>query len=435
MLIRESNISPSSQKRDLILIDAGYFLTREVVRALCAEGHGVVVIPFHMPTNAYLPDPKIYSIFLNNVIGACEKYSPDALITINHLGFDTEGRLVELLETLDLPSLIWYVDSPRYILLDHQNNVSDLAGIFLWDRSYVSWMKQIGFTHVAELPLATDPEIFHPELEGLNLNNSSTPSALTFVGDSMKFAVERANLKLQPALAELIFESDLDSPTIWASQFCNNLINKQLAQRKPGWTILQELQEQSPDSNPSIHEDSSRYSSLDWLNLESTLVLLATRVYRENVLKQLTASEEVEKFQIFGDEGWRKILNGKTEIFPQVDYYTKLSQLYQRAGGIVNLTGFQMPHALNQRCYDVPAAGGFILTDDQPAILEQFDVGDEIVTFSSSEDLINKWLYFQQNSTERKARIEKCRQRVLNEHTYRHRVRRMLDCANQWYWT
>ena len=111
-------ISSHRSVSSLLVIDAGYFLTREVVRALKTDGHNVVVVSMRMDPSKPVLDQDIYSSFLRDILDAYQHAQPDALLTINHLGFDEDGRLNEMLETLELPALVWYVDSPRYIFLD-----------------------------------------------------------------------------------------------------------------------------------------------------------------------------------------------------------------------------------------------------------------------------------------------------------------------------
>jgi spore maturation protein CgeB len=92
-----------------------------------------------------------------------------------------------------------------------------------------------------------------------------------------------------------------------------------------------------------------------------------------------------------------------------------------------------MPRGLNQRCFDVPASGGFLLTDAQPAIEELFEPEIEIITFQTQCELEEKWNYYSQRHAERKAVIEKGRKKVLNKHTYQHRIREMLHVADLWF--
>lgn len=56
----------------------------------------------------------------------------------------------------------------------------------------------------------------------------------------------------------------------------------------------------------------------------------------------------------------------------------------------VNQTSLQMRDAVNQRVFDCPAAGGFVITDNQPDLHEYFDVTREMVTYDSLGELSDK---------------------------------------------
>ena len=55
-----------------------------------------------------------------------------------------------------------------------------------------------------------------------------------------------------------------------------------------------------------------------------------------------------------------------------------------------------------------------------------FDVGSEVVTFKSIEDLKCKARFYLDHEEERRRIAEKSRQRVLREHTFEQRLREML---------
>jgi spore maturation protein CgeB len=81
-----------------------------------------------------------------------------------------------------------------------------------------------------------------------------------------------------------------------------------------------------------------------------------------------------------------------------------------------------MRDAVNQRVFDCPAAGGFLITDDQPDLHELFDAEKEVVTYTSLPELHDKISYYLKHPEERAAITRKARERVLTEHTHRHRL-------------
>jgi spore maturation protein CgeB len=85
-----------------------------------------------------------------------------------------------------------------------------------------------------------------------------------------------------------------------------------------------------------------------------------------------------------------------------------------------------MGSAVNQRVFDVPGSGGFILTDAQPDALEHFEHEKEIVTYKSEDELKDKAAYYLLNDKPRLAIIEAGHRKVLAKHTYNHRLKELI---------
>lgn len=80
---------------------------------------------------------------------------------------------------------------------------------------------------------------------------------------------------------------------------------------------------------------------------------------------------------------------------------------------------------VNPRTFELAACGAFQLVDERTLMAEAFS-GDELATFTSMKELIEKIDYFSQNPEERDSYAKKGRERVLAEHTYAHRMRTLL---------
>jgi spore maturation protein CgeB len=427
----------TGRARCFLVIDSGYFLVREIVCALQELGHQAVTLRLPFNTGGALQGAQEYAGFLKGLVEAVQRLRPDALLTVNHLGFDREGILTGLLAKMHLPALVWYVDSPRYIFQNPAGNASPWVGVFTWERSYLPWLKEMGLEHAHYLPLATDPGLFAGPLSQSNLRlwhvleGNDPVSPLVFVGDSMEAGVGKALSKLPLAsMSECSPEGSIPVRDV-----CEGFVDYTLEEGRdqPVWEVLSRL---NPDMIGKLGFDSPELK----LNFESLLMLMATRRRRTEFIQALASASSAGPLVIYGDPGWKKLLAdvqgelpGRVQVAPAADYYLELPQIYHAAGAIVNLTSLQMPTALNQRCYDVPAAGGFLLTDQREAIAEQFEPDLEMVTFAALPELLDKWAYYRTHSRPRAQVIERARRRVLLEHTYSHRLREMLEVATSWF--
>jgi spore maturation protein CgeB len=87
---------------------------------------------------------------------------------------------------------------------------------------------------------------------------------------------------------------------------------------------------------------------------------------------------------------------------------------------------------LPERCYGVPACGGFLLSETREHAARDFDIGTEWVDFPGMEDCIGKVRHYLANFPEARAVAERAHARVLREHTYEHRARTIVAAAREW---
>jgi spore maturation protein CgeB len=81
---------------------------------------------------------------------------------------------------------------------------------------------------------------------------------------------------------------------------------------------------------------------------------------------------------------------------------------------------------LNTRTFEVLAAGGFELVDDVAGLDENFEVGREIVSYTSPMHFRELVDYYVAHDGERAAISERGRVRVLRDHTYEERLKTIL---------
>lgn len=71
-----------------------------------------------------------------------------------------------------------------------------------------------------------------------------------------------------------------------------------------------------------------------------------------------------------------------------------------------------------QEVYDIMAAGGFVLTNFQPELCENFIIGEQLETFSSESELLEKIAYYLEHEEERVQIAEAGYQAVREYHSY-----------------
>lgn len=87
---------------------------------------------------------------------------------------------------------------------------------------------------------------------------------------------------------------------------------------------------------------------------------------------------------------------------------------------------------LPERCYGVPACGGFLLCDRREHARDDFVAGSEWVTFDDIDDCMRQIDHYLAHPDENRTIAESAHARVMAHHTYRHRARLLLDIGQAW---
>ena len=90
--------------------------------------------------------------------------------------------------------------------------------------------------------------------------------------------------------------------------------------------------------------------------------------------------------------------------------------------------GAEPSWGLSERCYGVPACGGFLLSDRRKHAAEDF-ADDERAEYEGLDDCVAQIRHHLADFGAARAIAERAQARVAREHGYRNRARRLLDCA------
>jgi len=85
---------------------------------------------------------------------------------------------------------------------------------------------------------------------------------------------------------------------------------------------------------------------------------------------------------------------------------------------------------INPRTFELAACGAFQLVDKRSLLPEAFE-DDELATFSSMHELIEKIEYYTANPKECECIARKSRERVLKDHTYLKRMRTLIEFTTE----
>lgn len=368
----------------VLILTGEYWLDRACERAARMLGWEAAPVPVRM--EGVLPREHVARLFQ-----CLLDFRPDYVLSINMSGMDVDGLFARFFEDLALPLVTWFVDDPRTILMGRRIYASAYSIALTWEASYAGYLAEAGFPVVETLSLAVDPSLFNAEPA------SSWLHLPTFVGNSMAVPAERewAWISARPRLAALVRDAFA----------CGRVTREAFASGVD--TVL------APGAAATLDSDERRHAELYFF-------VEGTRRLREQFIRCL-APEGVE---VRGDEGWAQCMPG---AHAGVNYSHELPAFYRDCAINLNTTSLQMATAVNQRVFDCPAAGGFLLTDAQPALGELFDVERELAVYRTTEEAVELLRWYRARPRARQDQTRRARARILNEHTYAHRLRRITD--------
>ncbi|GAB7022917.1 CgeB family protein [Salidesulfovibrio brasiliensis] len=384
--------------RRVLFFETGYFLNREIQNTAKALGWELQCFPL---LDEYDDPDK----FLPALLAAVDRFRPDFILTVNHFGVDRAGGLLRLCKRIALPLATWFVDDPLLTLPFFDEAQNPWLTVFSYDRDCVKPLKTNGYANVFPLPLGTDTSVFN---ENVGFDDR-LECDVSFVGDSKQaFVQERLEYGQFP-------KALLDAWEELAGAYLEEKASD------PVGFITHKRPDLSMDIGLIGHDRRVWFAQL--VRAE------ATRRHRERCVQSMLPLRPT----LVGRD-WPEIVGSASgaRFIEALSYYEHLPTFYRSCTVNLNITGTGAG-VPNQRIFDVPAVGGFVLTDNVPQLSRYYDIGDEVAVYESHDEIAEAIRRWQRNPKERREMIEKAMRRTLAEHTYQHRLQRMGDILSRLY--
>lgn len=385
-----------NKKPRVLLLTSQFFLMGEMVAA-CQR----LEIP-HVFLDLDTKEMGIQD-FVTTVLGAVTNFLPDIVLTVNHLGVDREGVLLQILEQMDIPLASWFVDNPFLILPVYPVRHAEKTVIFSWDADNLGPLREFGYPHVEYLPLAADVHRFKARKDG---GKKQWAADVSFVGNSMVTKV-RKRLEAAAPNAALAAKYKEVAAAFGPSEA-----------KGPAQFLAYNF--------PDLLDDfKALQTPTRMLAFETLVTWQSTLDYRLDCVKRILDFSPL----IVGDTGWKELLSGypgQWRYHEEVNYYRDLPNLYPMSKVNFNCTSLQMKGAVNQRVFDVPASDAFLITDRRRQMDQLFEPDSEIVTYDNPEEIPELVARYLKDELARKKVAKAAKQRILAEHTYEHRIEKLL---------
>ena len=104
-------------------------------------------------------------------------------------------------------------------------------------------------------------------------------------------------------------------------------------------------------------------------------------------------------------------------------FFDEMAEFYNKCKIVVN----QSPgNDINMRMFEATACGSLLITQEVPYLDELFEIGKEIVVYSTMRELTEKIDYYLEHDKEREKIARAGQRRTLRDHTYKNRVKDII---------
>ncbi len=323
-------------------------------------------------------------------------FKPDALFMLTDTADDlTDGSD---LSTIPIPKIVWFLDDPLRQIRFRDRRFTERKNTFLfcYDKTHLDNLRRLGFRHVFYQPFGAS---FGPDFQGLI--DGETHPGVTYAG-SILGEVEILNRWLfAPYMPELI-------------------------------PILQQAGEEIAAGKWRSEHEWIEENGIPDERLDRTIYVRYLQDYITNKKRISILSAAVEfNLRTYGSEMF------KSELIPErlrkcyqekrLHYTVELPGIYAHSAVNLNINHCQSRTGVQARIYDALSVGGFLLTDSNPSIEEEFDIGKELICYHSPDELKDLLRFYLNHESERRKIAQAGQRVVLEKYTLEKRLKQIFQ--------
>lgn len=377
----------------------------------------ILIVKRHPPYNVFLPDIKNAFQNLNCIAEIVEpepsetliekiiSFKPDYLFCISFFVY-----LSKIGNILKIPVIHYELDKIMNVQLFESDCFGEYDILFSTYKDDIVEFKKAGLANGFYLP-------FCYNIKRHTISDCDYKFELSFVGSLLK----QTNNDYKTYL-DFLKNKVADIPDLLPFyeryiKLLENFLILQFNASKNNSYILPKIISESTKSIKDILELFSGNAKI----LINTLAKEAAYKHRKYILSN------IPNLTVFGNNDWEEVNWKNIKYYGFVDQYTKVSEVFYRSKINLDITRIYQLDGFSDRIFNVLYSEGFLCTNKTEAILELFDDGKDLVTYSNLEELLDKIKYYLKNEDERKRIAYSGYQKVLKEHSFNNRLKFILD--------
>lgn len=323
--------------------------------------------------------------------------------------------LSEICKVYNKPYVCWTVDSPVMELFSPSLS-NKCNKIFLFDRAQYNYFKEKNPDNIFYLPLATNVNHLQQVVNNATANDISRFSSdISFIGSLYSEKNPYAKIKglsdYTKGYVNGLIEAQLG---IYGYNFIESLLDDK---------VMDDFIKHVPDLTNGVFKDSLNPK---YVMANNFIGMEIAVIERQRLLSLLSEEFSVDLYTLSDTSALPKVHNkGSAKTL------TEMPIIFNKSKINLNMTIKPIQTGLSLRVFDVIGSGGFLLTNYQEELPEMYELGSEVETFASKEELLDKASYYLSHETERIKIAEKGLERTRKCHTYNIRIAQMIKIIFQ----
>ncbi|CAN5519072.1 hypothetical protein BH10PLA1_BH10PLA1_18840 [soil metagenome] len=400
-----------------ILLSSHIWWTDLMAFALLSLGYNVHITP---PWYVFWNSDKVYDDFDRNFVEQVreiKRLNVKLIIGGNSTAFVPHKNTGELIHrAAGVPIVHFWWDAPRVAPPMCKRDISLRTYIdamrdpqtlnVIWDIDVMEEMSRfLGVTNCAHVPLGTTPEIWTTPYVPLE----DRTVAVSFLGTAHPVTDEQ-KAAWDPSLRD------------WAEQ---TVTTKLANPDRPMVDCVgrvkavprQRVADEKPDPDALFRREFDRWEIVD--------AMLAERVRTKTVLA--VAERVKDGLELIGSD-WDKFgltVKKNHSGIPDSRFY------YAAAKASLNLFGGCVHGGMPLRPYEIASSGGLIFTQYQRELPNLYEPGKECVAFKNTDEMLDQLDRILTHPADYNAVVQAGLSRTIAEHTWKHRMKRVIDLATE----
>lgn len=374
----------------------------DIIEVMTRLGHDITEITEEM-TNKELGSKEQMLL----VSEALKKKKYDTVFSINFFPV-----VSEVCNIFHLPYVCWIVDSPVMELYSHSIR-NPWNRIFLFDYALYEEFHAENPNGIFYLPLGANYERLDALMETITREEEEKFSAdVSFIGSLYTEKCPYNRLKEKDSFLKGYLDGIIEAQLkVYGYNFLEECITDE---------ILQEFKAavpfyQFPEKSNKNEKAAMAHLYLGNKVTEQERLRLLKRVSEEYNLDLYTGSD----ISLLPEANFRGLAKTMTEM-PKIFHLSKIN---------LNFTSKPIRTGLPLRIWDILGAGGFVLTNFQTEIPEYFEIGRDLETYASEEELMQKISYYLEHEDERVEIARNGYQKAKEQYSLEMRVKQILKAV------